>query len=41
MVENKSIVLQMIPHTLFIEWDFLTLFTALFTSCFTVHGTVR
>ena len=22
MVESKSIVLQMIPHTLFIEWDF-------------------
>ena len=27
MVESKSIVLQMIPHTLFIEWDFWTLFT--------------
>ena len=22
MVESKSVVLQMIPHTLFIEWDF-------------------
>ena len=26
MVESKSVVLQMIPHTLFIEWDFWTLF---------------
>ena len=34
MVESKSVVLQMIPHTLFIEWDFLTLFTELFTSRF-------
>ena len=33
MVESKSIVLQMIPHTLFIEWDFWILFTAMFTSC--------
>ena len=32
MVESKSVVLQMIPHTLFIEWDFWILFTALFTS---------
>ena len=32
MVESKFVVLQMIPHTLFIEWDFWTLFTALFTS---------
>ena len=32
MVESKSIVFQMIPHTLFIEWDFWILFTALFTS---------
>ena len=37
MVESKSVVLQMIPHTLFIEWDFWTLFT----SCFTVHGNVH
>ena len=43
MVESKFVVLQMIPHTLFIEWDFWTLFTrrllfmALFTSRFTVH----
>ena len=41
MVESKSVVLQMIPHTLFIEWDFWTLFTALFTSRFTVHNTVH
>ena len=27
MVESKSVVLQMIPHTLFIEWDFWILFT--------------
>ena len=32
MVESKSIILQMIPHTLFIEWDFRTLFTTLFTN---------
>ena len=32
MVESKFVVLQMIPHTLFIEWDFWILFTALFTS---------
>ena len=32
MVESKSVVFQMIPHTLFIEWDFWTLFTVLFTS---------
>ena len=47
MVESKFIVLQMIPHTLFIEWDFehysrhcllaVLLFTALFTNRFTVH----
>ena len=36
MVESKSVVLQMVPHTLFIEWDFWTLFTALFTSRFIV-----
>ena len=41
MVESKSVVLQMIPHTLFIEWDFWTLFTALFIRRFTVHGTVH
>ena len=44
-------ILQMIPHTLFIEWDVWTLFTKLFTSrllfmtlfasCFTVHITVH
>ena len=42
MVESKFVVLQMIPHTLFIEWDFehysrhcspaVLLFTELFTS---------
>ena len=38
MVESKFVVLQMIPHTLFIEWDFghcllvVLLFMALFTS---------
>ena len=41
MVESKSVVLQMTPHTLFIEWDFWILFTALFTSRFTVHDTVH
>ena len=51
MVESKSVVFQMIPHTLFIECDFWILFTALFTSrllfmtlftnCFTVHDTVH
>ena len=36
MVERKSVVLQMIPHTLFIEWDFgyysLAVVKLLFTS---------
>ena len=47
MVKSKFVVLQMIPHTLFIEWDFGhclpagLLFTELFTSRFTVHGTVH
>ena len=51
MVERKSVILQMIPHTLFIEWDFghysrhcspvVLMFTTLFTSCFTVHDTVH
>ena len=47
MVESKFVILQMIPHTLFIEWDFGHCFTSrfmfmtLFTSCFTVHGTVH
>ena len=51
MVESKFVVLQMIPHTLFIEWDFWTLlghcslvvllFMAMFTSRFTVHDTVH
>ena len=45
MVESKFVVFQMIPHTLFIEWDFWTLFTSrlLFTTLllavFTVHDT--
>ena len=44
MVESKSVVLQMIPHTLFIEWDFrhysqhcsldVLLFTKLFSSLY-------
>ena len=38
MVESKFVVLQMIPHTLFIEWDLGALFTELFTNSFTVHG---
>ena len=43
MVESKSVVFQMITHTLFIEWDFghyslvVLLFMELFTSRFTVH----
>ena len=43
MVESKFVVLQMIPHTLFIEWNFghcslaVLLFMTLFTSRFTVH----
>ena len=47
MVESKSVVLQMIPHTLFIEWDFghcplvVLLFMALLTSRFTVHDIVH
>ena len=51
MVESKSVVLQMIPHTLLIEWDFWILFTELFTSHllfmklfashFTVYNTVH
>ena len=47
MIESKFVVLQMIPHTLFIEWDFgqcllaVLLFMTLFTSRFTVHGTVH
>ena len=43
MVEIKFVVLQMIPHTLFIEWDLghyslvVLLFMTLFTSRFTIH----
>ena len=36
MVESKFVVLQMIPHTLFIEWDFGHCSLA-----FTVHDTVH
>ena len=46
MVESKFVVLQMIPRTLFIEWDFghcslVVQFMTLFTSCFTVHDNVH
>ena len=47
MVESKCVVFQMIPHTLFIEWDFghcslvVLLFMLLVTSRFTVHGNVH
>ena len=47
MVESKFVVLQMIPHTLFIEWDFgncslvVLLLMTLFTSRFTVHDNVH
>ena len=42
MVESKFVVLQMIPYTLFIEWDFGHYSKgALFTSCFTIHDTVH
>ena len=50
MVESKFVVLQMIPHTLFIEWDFghcllaVLLFMTLFTSrwhCSLAVGTVH
>ena len=40
MVESKFVVFQMIPHTLFIEWDFghcslvVLLFMTLFTKLF-------
>ena len=45
MVESKFVILQMIPHTLFIEWDFghyswhcsLAIVKLLFTSRWTVH----
>ena len=50
MVESKFVVLLMLPHTLFIEWDFrhylqhcslvVLLFMTLFTSRFTFHDTV-
>ena len=47
MVESKFVVFQMIPHTLFIEWDFghclldVLLFMAPFTSRSTVYDTVH
>ena len=47
MVESKFVVLQMIPRTLFIEWDFrhcslaVLLFMTLFACRFTVHDTVH
>ena len=51
MVESKSVVFQMIPHTLFIEYDFghysrhcllvVLLFITMFTSRFNVHDTVH
>ena len=47
MVESKSVVFQMIPHTLYIEWDFgqcslvVLLFMTLFNSRFTVHDNVH
>ena len=43
MVESKFVVLQMIPHALFIEWDLghYSLVALLFTSRFTVYGTVH
>ena len=37
MVESKFVVLQMIPHTLFIEWDLGELFIRRFTVVDTVH----
>ena len=47
MVESKFVVFQMIPHTLFIEWDFghcslaVLLFTALFTSRYEDYSHIR
>ena len=50
MVESKFVVLQMIPHTLFIEWGFgyysqhYSLVVSLFMTlllAFTVHDTVH
>ena len=47
MVESKFVVFQMIPHTLFIEWDFgycsldVLLFMTPFTSRFTVYDTIH
>ena len=36
MVESKCVVFQMIPHTLFIEWDFGHYLLAV-----TIHDTVH
>ena len=40
MVEIKFVVLQMIPHTLFIEWDFGHYSRHCSLAVFTVHDTV-
>ena len=39
MVESKFVILQMIPHTLFIEWDFGH-YSWHCSLAFTVHDTV-
>ena len=43
MVESKSVVFQMIPHTLFIEWDFGHCSLAVYCSLAvgTVHDTIH
>ena len=41
MVESKFVVLQMIPHTLFIEWDFEYYSRHCSLAGVTVHGTVH
>ena len=47
MVESKFVVLQIISHTLFIEWDLghcslvVLLFMTMFTSRLTVHDTIH
>ena len=43
MVESKFVVLKMIPHTLFIEWDFghCSLVVLLFMDCSLAVGTVH
>ena len=37
MVDSKFVVFQMIPHTLFIEWDFGNCSLDVFTIHDTVH----